>query len=292
MVVTGNRLVVPHRPTAMRRTLMLLALPALALGGVACSDDDSVDTGASPVGDGDPSDVVISISSGGGFVPFGVDFAAVPTVVQRDGTVLTGGAVIAIYPGPALSPVSTGTLSGDALAELLEAAEEAGLESDALDFGEPGVSDSPTTTITVEIDGGTYTHEAYALGFGEDMGGDLGLSEEQLDLRAAVQDFVGEVSDAVTTAATDTYEPTAYQVLALPVDPADLAGSEPAPNELAWPLADVALAEGACIDITGDDATAFAALLPDATQITIWRDAAGATWQLATRAVLPGDDPC
>ena len=136
------------------RVLTLLALVVMALAGTACSDDDAVETG-SGAGSGAPDDVVISITLGGGFVPYGTDFASVPTLVLRDGTVLIGGATTAIYPGAALSPVVTGAPPDGRLDALLEAAEAAGLDAEQVDAGEPGVTDVPTTTIKVAFAGGT-----------------------------------------------------------------------------------------------------------------------------------------
>jgi hypothetical protein len=272
------------------RALALLALVALTIAGVACSDDDSVETGdGSPTtGEGAPDDVLISIEVGGGFVPQGTDFASVPTLVLRDGTVITGGASIAIYPGGPVSPVVTGQLGVGAVAALVDAAAEAGLDADALDAGEPGVADAPTTTITVAFADATRTHEVYALG----MDDGPGLTDDQRAVRRAVGELVDQVTDAVGTAADQPYEPIGYQVQALPRSPADLEGFDVAPNELAWPFPDLPLSAEGCIDIEGDRVAELTDVLADATQITTWTDAQGALWQLAIRLTLPGDTRC
>ena len=98
-----------------------------------------------------------------------------------------------------------------------------------------------------------------------------------------------EVTDQVTGAATTTLEPTAFQVEATESEPASAYTEEPRPNVLAWPLPDVPLTSGECIDLTSAQAAAFAEALQDATSITIWTDAAGAPWHVAVRATLPDD---
>jgi hypothetical protein len=284
---------------AMRRALVVLPALLLALASAACGDDQKVASDGSttsttgPAVPGRAADVVLAITSGGGFVPFGTDFANVPLKVQRDGTVYTGGAVRAIYPGPALTPVMTGRVSVSELAHVLDEAKAAGLAEERLDAGEPGVTDMPTTTITVELDGQVHEHAVYALDFGTDptMGAPSGLTPAQSDVRAKLSAFQTEVADLVLRTADQPYVPTAYQVLASIADPA--AGtSDVTPNELTWPVADVALVEGRCVDVDAAHAPALADLLDQATQITIWHDDTGAAWHLVVRATLPGDEPC
>ena len=195
---------------------------------------------------------VIRISVGGGFSPYGADFAAVPTLVLADGTVFTGGATTMQYPGPAISPVSTGRLSSTQVASLLDAAKAAGLTTKR-DYGQPGITDVGTTTITVVLDGTTYTAAVYALGYEDGAGG---LAAEQRAAREKVSVFVGKVGDAVSAAATGTFAPTAYQVLSTPSQPTS-SYPDPKPNTLDWPFSAKPLVEGPCRDLTGADADAF-----------------------------------
>jgi hypothetical protein len=300
----------------MRRATALLVLVLLVLSSCG-GDDDTVGTGASsssssssttstavgadpttpppmPAGEGDdPADPstpasrgVIRISVGGGFSPYGTDFAAVPTLVLADGTAFTGGATTMQYPGPAIAPVSTGALSSAQVASLLDAAKAAGLTT-TRDYGQPGITDVGTTTIRVVLDGTTHTAAVYALGYEDGAGG---LTAEQRTAREKVSAFVAEVGDAVSAAATGTFAPTAYQVLATPSQPAS-SHPDPKPNQLDWPVPSKPLAAGPCRDLTGDDAAAFRGALAKATQITVWRSG-GKDWQVVARATLPGDAPC
>lgn len=280
----------------MRRTVALVLLLGL-LGIAACGDDsEPVDTGQEP---GGSPEVAIRVSVGGGFVPRGADFMSVPTVVLSDGKVFAPGAMTLQYPGPPVLPVLTGTLPSAEVDGLLAAARAAGLDRDDVDYGRPNVSDAGTTTITVVLDGEEHVTEVYALGLdgptgpgdGQDMSG---LTDEQREARAVVDEFVTAVADQVDPAATATFDPTGYQVLSFESEPASSFTDEPRPNELAWPasIPSSGLGRSGCFELSGDHAAAFTAALADATSITVWRDPSGATWQLAVRATVPGDDPC
>ena len=241
-----------------------------------------------PAGDPAPTTAsdAIRIVTCCAFSPYGTDFAAVPTVVGTDGTAFTGGAQTLQYPGPAISPVTTGKLSAKQVDALLTAAKDAGLTTKR-DYGQPGITDVGTTKITVTIDGKAHTAEIYALGYEGEAGG---ISADQKAARAKASAFVTKVSDAVSAAATTSFQPTGYQVLAIPSQPLS-DYSDPKPNQLDWPIASKPLAEGPCRDITGADAATLKAALAKATQITIW-NSGGKGWQVVTRAVLPGDAPC
>lgn len=281
----------------MRRTSALLLLVGLLGVATACGDDGApVDTGSDP---DRSTEAAIRISVGGGFVPRGADFGAVPNLVLDDGTVYTGGAMTMQYPGPPLFPVSTGTVSPSVVDDLLDAARAAGLDRDGVDYGRPGITDVGTTTITVVLDGTEHVTAVYALGMDGPAGPDGaeemdGLTAEQRAERERVAAFVAEVQDRVGAAATETFEPSAYQVLSFPTDPASASTEDPRPNEIEWPAAiptDV-LGRTECVDLVGDQAAALTTALADATSITVWRDDSGATWHLAVRATLPGDEPC
>jgi hypothetical protein len=274
----------------MRRAAVLLVLPLLLVA--ACGDDSgTTSTGGQSTptapGAGLADGMAIRISVGGGYSPQGIDFAAIPTVVQHDGTVFTGGAMTMQYPGPALSPVSTGHLSEGAVARLVEQAKAAHLDR-SRDFGMPGVTDMASTTIEVEIGGRAYVSSVYALGF--DDQGDSSMTDEQRTARREASAFVQEVGQAVADAATDPFAPTAYQVQAFAAgDPATGEG-EPQPNDLDWPLAQPLVADR-CVDVADADAEALTRALEPATSITRWHSG-GQVFTLAVKTVLPGTEPC
>lgn len=285
---------------------MLLTLLLAAVASACGSDDEPVRSGDGPTdrpaggGDAAPSPggredgLFISIGYEGGFVPMGHDFRSLPTAaVHDDGTTFSPGAVIEIYPGPAVLPVVEGSLASDRLQDLAAAAAEAGLLSDEpQDFGEPPIADAATTVITVVADGQTYTTSVYALG---DTSGDLpgmdrpGVDDDAAEARARVAAFVEQVSQAVVEAEESIYTPERYRVLPMP--PVD-AQDDIEPGVMDWPFPDLPLVEGQCTAITGERADQFTEIVQDATEITQWQTPDGERHQLIVRAVLPHEPDC
>ena len=275
----------------MRRTIATLLLP-LALFGAACSsgDDSVVADGGAPTPGGGDGPLFLSIEVGGGFVPVGHDVRMPPrAVVYADGTTFTAGATIAIYPGPAVLPVIEGQLDDEQLEAILEAAADAGLlDGDPLDVGEPPIADAPTTTITLVVDGDEHVTSVYALDEVGGGGAPAGIDDEQQANRDRVRAFVQQVSELVTGAEGDTYEPERYLVLPLEARASD---DEVEPNEVDWPLDDVALTEMACVTVTGDHVEQLRPALDEATEITRWPSADG-EFNLVVRALLPHEPAC
>ncbi len=242
----------------------------------------------------------VSIEMGGGFVPRGFDFRTSPSaVIYDDGTTLAPGAVIEIYPGPAVLPLTEGRIDDGQLRQLVAEAVTAGLLDDTqADFGSPPIADAPTTTVTVVVDGEVHVTSVYALGITDDglpgpsaSGGGLpGLDEPQRQARTRVSEFVDLVSSTVTGAETELYEPERYRLLALPSE----QGLEPVgePDVREWPFPDVALVEGECSAITGDRAVAFREMVDGITEVTRWRTDVGETFALSVRPVLPHEPDC
>lgn len=252
------------------------------------STDATVPEGATP--GGLPGDVFLQIELVGGFVPAGFDFRSVPNVtVYADGTVVVPGASIAIFPGPAVTPLSIGTLDEGDLDELLAEVAAAGLLADVPpDPGDnPLVADAATTRITVVVDGHDTVVEAYALDI-PTTDDAPGPTDAQREVRERLSELVTRVTDAAVVRAVDVYEPTGYRVRA--TEPFETDPSV-APNVLAWP-ADLPQPElDECVAVTGDGATALTALLADATEITEWTVGSEQV-SLGFRPLLPHEDGC
>ncbi len=73
-------------------------------------------------------------------------------------------------PSPGFPTLETYRLSPDGIQTVLEEAETAGLLGPGPDYGMPPVTDLPTTTLTIALDDGSYSHSAYALGFDDTSG--------------------------------------------------------------------------------------------------------------------------
>jgi hypothetical protein len=175
---------------------------------------------------------------------------------------------------------------------MLAAAEEVGLFQNGVDYGQPGVTDVGTTTITINAEGTTYRSEIYALGF-EDASG---LTMEQQQARAAINDLLAKFSDpSVLTSAELTWEPyefTALAVFSRAVDPATTGSTDIEPNRLPWPLDDLATSGEEVFDglrkvvVTGEDLETLRPLLDQATQITLWKSG-DTEYNLWFRPLLP-----
>jgi hypothetical protein len=297
-----------HKALGVVVAIVVLALAACSDGGdrlVAGSGGTAGDgTGAEPEGGGGtpvgtpggaPGGLVVSIEVGGGFVPVGFDFRALPTaVVYEDGTTLSGGAFPMVFPGPAVHPVVRAALAAEEVRGLVGSAAEAGLlEPGEVDFGDPGITDVPTTTVTVVVDGEAHATSVYGLA---DVDVDVdaedplpGLTDAQVEARRRVAGFVAEVTEAVTAAEAEPYVPDRYRVLPIPSsgEPADGG----APEEREWPVPEVTPTEGQCRAVTGAGAVALGQALADADELTRWRTPAG-TFSLAVRPVLPHEPDC
>ncbi len=308
----------------MNRRISLALGVAAVLAVAACGDDDAPatadtaapDTGApdtaapdtaapdttapsSPVPGGTgfqhptgADEAIISLSYPGGFTTARYGFSQAPAlIISGDGLAYTGAAVPAIYPGPLVWPMQVQTISEDGIQAVLAAADEAGLftEVDYEDETSQQIADAPTTLLTISVDGTTYEHAAYALGFGAGPeGGDVEQSPE----RQALQDFVDGLTDLAAVAGAgnvgepEIFAPASYEIVATPVD--DLSAYESdgiEPTVTAWPTdAGVALADASTCTVVAADAVGE--LLETSTELTFFTDA-DITYEVWARPTLP-----
>ena len=314
------------RPPIAFATLAALIVLILALGATACGTVDrppgggGSETTSSTVPDmtsttipGSTSttlpagsiahptgaaDVVIRFSTGGGFVPIEYNYTMVPEfTLFGDGRIIVTGPVTMQYPGNALPNLQTTVVSEEVVQTMLAAAKEAGLLQNGVDYGQPGVADVGTTTITVNAGGTTYTSQIYALGFEE--GGNLTMQLQQA--RAAISALQGKLNDpSALTGEQSTWESynfTAIRVYGRAVD--TTASTDPTdiqPGHLPWPLSDlatsaveVANSQGlGMVVVSGDDLGTLKPLLEKATQITLWASGK-AQYNLWLRPLLPDE---
>src|SRR5207344_2382827 len=110
-------------------------------------------------------ELVLRIEQVGGFVAIQYNLTRMPMLsLYADGLLVTPGAQIEIYPGPALPAMSQQQLSPEAVQLLLRAAIDVGLDKDRdyTDLGSMMISDAPTTTFTLTVDGQMHTTQVYA----------------------------------------------------------------------------------------------------------------------------------
>lgn len=279
----------------MKRISLLVAALSL-LAAAACGDDG--DTAATADAPPPPEGgLVIEIERSGGFVTPEMAFANVPSVsVYADGRVVSQGATIMIYPGPALVPLHETTISEDEVAELLAVADELGLTDEPLDYGEPPIADAPDTIVTIRTADGTVEHRAAALAEAGGPGGEPtpGLTDDQQDARQRLQELVEAAELAGAEGEPSTFEPAAYAARAVQEDPVvDEGAEEPQPRVVDWPVDLLEPAQiGDCTVFEDDAAAALEDLFRDADQLTYFTDADGDTWRVTIRAVLPHESGC
>ena len=269
-------------------------LLSISVGAGACGGKDSTGTSGPLQHPTGKNQVVLRVSSGGGFVPPEVNLKQVPEfTLYGDGTVIVTGPTTMIYPGAALPNLQTTTVTQKTIQAILSAAQEAGLLQASFDYGNPGISDVPTTTITVNVGGKTYESSIYALGV-EAAGGSLTMEQQQA--RAAVSTFVGKLTGLESF--QQGLQWSAYQFNALRVysSAATASGAtDVQPNKLAWPLGDLAtLGQPTQPDgfrvfaVSGSDLATLQPLLGQATEITLW-SSGGKEYNLAFRPLLPDE---
>lgn len=279
-----------------RSVVLALGLTVVALVVAACGKQTVTTTGGRQLSYATaPNALLLRVEYSGGFVPVETIFTSLPLVsVYGDGTVITQGPQIAIYPGPALPNLQVRKLDQDGIEALLRAAADAGLTGPALDYGQPPIADAPDTVVTINVNDQTYRHSANALGdFG---GGDLGLTPAQTKARAELAAFVSSVTDLATLVgsehitAEEPYDISAWRLQANRVD--TLPTGEPAPTVKPWPVAGLTLAGiGPCTAVTGDQAAAVTGVMEQANQLTYFTEG-GVTYHVLARPLLPDETGC
>ena len=167
-----------------------------------------------------PTDIVLRVNTGGGFVPVEFNLKSLPSyTLYGDGTVIRPVVTSAdVAQAPNVTPLETIKLDEAAIQSLLEQAKSAGLLApgtvDYGDMGALGVSDMPTTSVTLNADGIAASHDAYGLLFAPTEQPAGTLTQAQRDARAALRGFVAltEQQDPNATA----YAPTRLAVWVAP----------------------------------------------------------------------------
>ena len=181
------------------------------------------------------------------------------------------------------------SISDQAIQTILSAAEEAGLFSQ-IEYDQPtNIADAATARLTINVNGQTYVHEAYALSW--TMPGETGT--ESTPERQALADFIGQLSDlAGFVGATELgeqtiFDPADFGIEAIVVEDPALFGSDGIePTILDWPpTVGVRLSDAdSCTVVPADE---VAATLNEANQLTSFVDAS-ITYQVLAKPILPG----
>jgi hypothetical protein len=283
------------------RAIVAATLVTVAAG---CADGSSATPGGGgvehPTG---AEQIVLRIETGGGFTSPDYQLRLIPEFnLYGDGSLVTPGPQIEIYPPPALPAVQVQPVSEDGVQAILQAAIDAGVDSgrDMTDMGSTMVADAATTTFTISVNGTTNSFGVYALGMLDGRCPD-GMSTQECDARTTLTSFVRQLGDlqawlpAGSLGETTPYEPSGSRVYVGDVRrDADL--QQPT---VAWPLdppldsfGELAVARYRCGVVTGSEwSDTLQPLAAGTNELTPWTSA-GSSYGLVFRPLLPDETGC
>jgi hypothetical protein len=301
-------------------------LAALALLLAACSTTGGTPSGSPPASAGPstaPTDgidhptgneAILVVSGQGGLIPIEWTARAVPAfVLLGDGRVIVGGAVPAIFPGPAVSPLNERTLTEEGIQTILEAVEDTGLFTTDLELrGAQGmVADAADTVFELNAAGHDVTVTVYALGLvGQDMELPPGMTSAELEahrLLTALNDALMTIDTSVPAEQWEAegwqpYQPQAFRLYVRDVsgEPVD---AEVPPDVRDWPgtidpasFGDEVAHFGngtRCGTVEGDEAAAWLADFATASEISQWTTDGEDRYTIIARPLLPhGEVAC
>jgi hypothetical protein len=229
-----------------------------------------------------------------------------------DGSVVTLGPQILIYPGPALPNLVVTRLTEEGIQTVLRAAQEAGLTDGDHTWQSAGVADAPTTTITANVGGRTSVTAVYALGIDTPQ---PDTTQAERDARASILAFQNQLGGLrgwlPPSAIQGDDQPFEIKRLQFVIQPADEIAPDagtptgtpdvtsPQPSTLPWPLSTPLsewgtpynLLNSRCGVVEGADLAPMLEALGKANQLTIW-ESAGKRYNAYVRPLLPDEDGC
>ena len=288
---------------------LVLVATGCSAGGSGGGPDGSPD-GSGPIEHPGGSELIVRMSSGGGFVPREFALSSVPAfTLLGDGRVIVAGPVPAIFPGPALPNLMERRLTEEGIQEVLRLLADTRLFGADAEFDGASnfVADAATTTFTVNAGGGTVNVSIYGLGtLPPDGQGGPNLPA----VERAAHERLAQVADALTSleswlpaeaGADEEFRAYVPEALRLHVRNADGDVPDPSgvePEEREWPL-DAPLSDFGdeptadapdlrCGVVTGVDADRLLGELAQADQLTRWVSD-GALYTVIARPLLPDE---
>jgi hypothetical protein len=290
-----------------RRTLVATVFVIMALA--ACADPAAPEPGDGGGGDTGaighatgPSDLLFQVGYQGGYTPVEYQLTNFPFFsLYGDGTILTPGPQIEIYPGPALASIQQQTLTEEGVQTILQAALDAGLADakDMTDMGSVMVADAPETVFTIRTDDVDRTIRVYAL---SELGTDRpqGMDKEEFAARLQLSELVKDLGELPSWLPDDALEAdqTAYEAPGARVFVGEYGSSEDLPQPaIEWPLDEPLNSFGSsdstygygCAIVAGSDWTdAVLPLAVTANELSPWRSE-GARYAVVFRQLLPDE---
>lgn len=292
-----------------RRTIVAITLVIVALAACADPADPGSDVVVGPSRSSGaiahatgPSDLVLQVGYQGGYTPVEYQLTTMPFFsLYGDGTLITPGPQIEIYPGPALASIQQQTISEDGVQAILQAAIDAGLAeaNDMTDLGSVGIADAADTVFTIRTDGSDRTIRVYAL---SELGPDRppGMDREEFEARQQLSDLVTDLSDLPSwlPAGSLNDDQTTYEAPGARVYVGEYRGDGDLPQPaITWPLDAPLGSFGAsdstygygCMIVAGTEwADSVKPLAEGANQLSPWRSQ-GERYSIVFRQLLPDE---
>ena len=236
-----------------------------------------------------PDDVILTITDEGGFAPVEMLLNRHPRyVLQADGRLYSPGAVMAIYPGPMLTPVFVGTVDDATLANILDLVTATGLPDTARledTTASSQVADATTTVITYFDGTAKHVLSVYA----------LGIAMQQSEVAQSASELV-EAIDRAAADLTDVreYKPTKVEIRTgenLTMADPEFRSTQPWPLAIAPSKIPESNHGWRCVVVEGPPATDLLEIFGAANQATVW-EYEGTEYPLIARGLLPGETGC
>ena len=317
-----------RRQSAMSRTALPSILVVLILSLSACastggSSDGSDGGGGGGGGSGSPgeseggasggiphpsgTDLVLSVTSEGGFVPVEFAVTQLPTfVLLGDGRVITQGAMTLEFPGPLVPPLQVRTLTEDGIQRVLEGVIDTGLFNEDIELRGAAnmVADAADTVFTVHAGDREVRVAVYGLGTLLPDMPTQGIDPAEVEAHGTLQRLVDQLSLIDQTLPADAFADDGWQPFtadAYRIYVRDATG-EPEGDLPAqvreWPTDDDPATMGEEEALFGNgtrcavvDGEVWAAELAEATQNTRWTTDGETGYAIAARPILPHEEP-
>jgi hypothetical protein len=251
-------------------------------------------------------ELVLRIDRTGGLVPPFSGLTELPLfALYGDGSVVTQGPQILIYPPPALPNLLLTVLTEDGIQAILHEAAVAGLLAGDQQYESPTIADGTTTIFTVHAAGRSSRVTVYALTEAEVD--DPRLSASEREARRRLRTFLDKalifsswLPPTAIAVPEQLYRIERLQLLVVPADQAEDT-TDIQPSELEWPLSTplatfgspyaVLQVQGRCGVVEREELVTVLDALAQANTLTRWRSG-GELYLVFPRPLLPDESGC